>query len=207
MVKKIILTTAYLASIQYYSKLLHYNEIFIEIQENFIKQSYRNRCKIYGANGELALTIPIKKDNPKTLTKDIVIDYDTNWRKLHWKSIESAYRSSPFFEFYEDDFRPFYEKKFKYLVDFNIKIQNILLEHLEINTKIAFTEDYIHAYGDEVDDFREKIHPKRMHDDSRFEPLEYVQVFQEKYGFIPNLSIIDLLFNEGPNAINILKNV
>lgn len=200
----ILLTTAYLAPIQYYSKLANYHQIRIETHENFIKQSFRNRCNIYGANGELSLSIPIKKDKPKTKIKDIRIDYDTNWRKLHWKSIESAYRSSPFFEFYEDDLKPFYEKKYKYLLEFNNEIQEIILEHLELEPNIVFTDHYITQTENNTDDFREKIHPKKDIEDVQFKITKYTQVFQDKHGFISNLSIVDLLFNEGPNAINIL---
>lgn len=204
---KVLLTTAYLGPIQYYSKLAHYSKIFIEAHENFVKQSYRNRCNIYGANGVLALSIPVKKEKPKTKMKDLMIDYDTNWRKQHWKSIESAYRSSPFFEFYEDDFVPFYEKKYKYLLEFNHEIQQVILEHLELEPNIIFTKDYLEKEEIEMVDYREKIHPKKKISDNQFIIKEYTQVFQEKHGFIANLSIIDLLFNEGPNAINILKNV
>lgn len=205
MSEKAILSTAYLGPIQYYSKILKYNQVFIEVNENFIKQTYRNRCKIYGANGELSLSIPVKKTDIKTKIKDLLIDYDTNWRKLHWKSIESAYRSSPFFEFYADDFLPFYNKKYKFLLDFNTEIQSMILDHLEIEFEMNFTKEYISYDKIDFPDFREKINPKMNIPDSEFEAIEYTQVFAEKYGFIPNLSIIDLLFNEGPNAIGILN--
>lgn len=205
MSKKIILSTAYLAPIQYYTKLLKYDEVFVEKYENFIKQSYRNRCEIYGANGELSLSIPVKKLSTKTKIKDLLIDYDTNWQKLHWKSIESAYRSSPFFEFYEDDFKSFYENKYKFLLDLNSEIQNVILEHLDLKISLKFTDKYYNVLTEDFDDFREQIHPKKRDNDADFIPVEYTQVFQEKYGFIPNLSIIDLLFNEGPNATELLS--
>lgn len=204
MSKTIVLTTAYLAPIQYYSKLAHFDKIIIEAYENFTKQSYRNRCNICGANGKLSLSIPIKKDKPKTKTKDVRIDYDTNWRKLHWKSIESAYRSSPFFEFYQDDIRPFYEEKYKYLLDFNHEIQEVICEHLEIEPMVSFSDEYKNELDQSICDFRDIIHPKVKVIDRKFNPIEYTQVFQDRHGFLPNLSIIDLLFNEGPNAINIL---
>ncbi|MCK5168592.1 MAG: WbqC family protein [Bacteroidales bacterium] len=205
MSKKVILSTAYLAPVQYYTKLLKYDEVFIETHENFIKQSYRNRCKIYGANGDLSLSIPVKKISVKTKIINLLIDYDTNWQKLHWKSIESSYRSSPFFEFYEDDLKPFYEKKYKFLIDFNSEIQNVILEHLDIKINLKFTDKFRHKLTEEFDDFREQIHPKMETNDPDFITVEYTQVFHEKHGFIPNLSIIDLLFNEGPNAIEALK--
>ncbi len=203
---EIILSTAYLGTIQYYSKLLKYNKVLIEKFENYTKQTYRNRCVIYSANGIVNLTIPIKKDKPKTYVKDIIIDYDTNWRKLHWKSIESAYRSSPFFEFFEDDLQPFYSKEFKYLFDFNIELQNFIIENLGIEVELFYTDEYYEGF--DILDYREMFHPKESMAkfDKYFVPEQYHQVFVEKYGWKPNLSIIDLLFNEGPNAINVLRN-
>lgn len=205
MKEKVLLTTSYLAPIQYYTKLLNYKQAYIEIHDHFIKQTYRNRCKIYGANGLLQLSIPVKKDQIKTKVKDIQIDYDTNWQKMHWKSIESAYRSSPFFEFYADDLIPFYFGEYKYLYEFNSEIQKVILDLLETNPNIKFTKDFIEFDNPEFEDYRERIHPKKNIDDRNFKIDRYNQVFEEKYGFIENLSIVDLLFNEGPNAINLLN--
>lgn len=203
---KVLLSTAYLAPIQYYTKITMCDEVCIEAYENFVKQTYRNRCVIYGANGELTLSIPITKNSPKVLTKDIRIDYSTNWRKMHLKSIESAYRSSPFFEYYIDDFLPFFTKEFKFLIDFNTEIQKVVLEHLEIENNIHYTTDYQFSKDlINTKDFREKISPKKTITDLDFISNEYNQVFIEKLGFKQNLSIIDLLFNEGPNAIEILS--
>lgn len=201
----IILSTAYLAPIQYYSKLLKYDKVIIEKYENFIKQTYRNRCVIYGANGPLSLSIPVSKDNPKELIKDIKIDYNTNWQKIHWKSIESAYMSSPFFEYYLDELMPFYQKEYKFLIDFNVELQQLISELIEVDYDLDFTSDYIFPKDlQEIVDFREKILPKKQIVDPDFKSIEYNQVFTEKKGFQANLSIIDLLFNEGPNTINLL---
>ncbi len=202
----VILSTAYLAPIQYYSKLLKYDTSIIELHENYVKQSFRNRCNIYGANGLQTLSIPIKKDiTPKTLIKDIQISYDKNWQKNHWKAIKSAYGSSPFFEYLIDDFIPFYHKKFTFLIDFNNQIQQVVLDSLEINTNITYTNSF-HKEAD-IKDFRQTINPKKRlsKPDDEFINFEYYQVFAEKHGFIPNLSIIDLLFNEGTNSIDIIK--
>lgn len=202
MLQSIFLSTAYLAPIQYYTKLVKYKEIWIELNENFIKQTYRNRCQIYGANGVISISIPVKKASVKTNIKDLKIDYETNWQNQHWKSIESAYRSSPFFEYYEDDIIPFYQNKYKFLIDFNMEIQNVILEQLDLKPQLKFTQEFNH----EVNlDFRNKIHPKNKELDLDFKPVEYTQVFHEKYGFKSNLSIIDLLFNEGSNALELLK--
>ena len=205
MSNKVLLSTAYLAPVQYFTKLLKYNNISIEAHENFIKQTYRNRCNIYGANGILSLSIPVKKDAHKIVIKDLLIDYSTNWRKLHWKSIESAYSSSPFFEYYADDFIPFYRKKYKYLLEFNHEIQEMIIGNLEIEVNINYTKEYQFANDLLIDDFREKIHPKKNISDKDFKIQKYNQVFIDKHGFIPNLSILDLLFNEGTNAINLLS--
>jgi hypothetical protein len=206
MTNKVLLSTAYLPPVQYFSKLIKYDEIFIEAHGNFIKQTYRNRCNIYGANGILALSIPVKKNNPKTKIKDIAIDYDTNWRKMHWKSIESAYRSSAFFEFYADYLAPFYHTKYQFLIDFNHDLMKMLAEQLEIDIHISYTKEYNFPEEFDFDDFRDVIHPKEKINDPDFKVKEYFQVFSDKHGFISNLSILDLLFNTGPEALEYLKN-
>jgi len=206
MQNSVILSTAYLAPIQYFSKLLKYDNSIIELHENYVKQSYRNRCNIYGANGLQTLSIPIKKDTkPKTLITNIKISYEKNWQKNHWKAIKSAYGSSPFFEFFIDDFAKFYNTKYNFLIDFNNEIQQVVLNLLEIDTNITYTKSFNENY--DIKDFRETINPKRRlsKPDDEFTNVEYYQVFAEKHGFIPNLSIIDLLFNEGTNALEILK--
>ena len=194
--------------VQYIAKLLTHSLGKIEIHENYQKQSYRNRCIIYGANGPLPLVIPVKKTHgTKTRTKDIQLDYDTSWQKNHWRSITSAYNSSPFFEFYMDEFVPFYEKKEKFLIDFNTKLLHVILQNLEINTELSFTSSFNKTINEELD-FRDKISPKpgKNIQDSHFIPRKYNQVFIGRRGFQENLSSIDLLFNEGPNSLQILKN-
>jgi hypothetical protein len=199
-----VLSTAYMGPVQYFTKFILYPKVFIEQHETYLKQSYRNRCYIYGTNGIIKLTIPVKKVI-SSKTKDILIDYDTNWQRIHWNSIVSAYRSSPFFEFYEDDLGNFYSKREKSLLDFNQKILLLLFDFLEIKTKISLTESFHRKY-EHIMDFRQCINPKKRlaGKDSRFVSVSYNQVFIEKHGFIPNLSIIDLLFNEGSDARKIL---
>jgi len=204
--KAVLLSVTYLGPVQYYSKLVIYPDIHIERFDNYNKQTYRNRCRIYGANGSLFLSIPVlKASSPKILVKDVLISYDTNWQKQHWKSIESAYSASPFFEFFKDELFPFYNNYYKFLFDFNIKIQETILNLLEIKLQIFFTDNYSDPPPETTDDWRDKIHPKKKINDPCFNPANYNQVFINKYGFIPNLSIIDLLFNEGLNSINVLK--
>lgn len=179
--------------------------MFIERFDNYTKQTYRNRCMLYSANGELMLNIPVEKGRSRKMKmKDVRIAYHTDWQKIHWKSIESAYRSSPFFEFYVDDFIPFYTKTFDFLFDYTFQMHRVVAGHLELENEIRFTDDFEKQVEN---DFRYVIHPKKnsVGLDNAFRPLEYRQVFAEKYGFIPNLSIIDLLFNEGPNAVSVLN--
>lgn len=175
----------------------------MEQQEYFVKQTYRSRCHIYGANGILKLSIPVAHSGERTLIKDIKISNTYNWQKVHWKSIESAYRCSPFFEFYENDFVPYYlEKKFERLIDFNNELTILLLKLLKLEITIEPTSDYKKEMPEDFD-FRNSVSPKMpFEQDKKFISQPYIQVFGNKHGFIPNLSIIDLLFNEGPHAIN-----
>jgi hypothetical protein len=195
-----LLSTAYLGPLEYFHILLHCPKISIETQETFSKQSYRNRCNIYGANGLQTLTIPVKAAN-NTITKDVQIDYSMPWQKQHWKSIASAYGSSPFFMYYDYELIPFFEGNKKFLIDFNDALQSKILKFLKANILISYTDEYENQKPMHFD-FRNRIHPKK-------EPIirteAYPQVFEEKFGFIPNLSIIDLVFNQGPEAKKILK--
>lgn len=190
------LSLAYLAPVEYYVALAKSDTVFLEYCDFYEKQTYRNRCNIASANGQMALSIPVeKRGREKILTRDVRISEHNDWQMNHWRSIESAYNSTPFFEFYKDDLFPFYEKKWDFLWDFNIEIQNKVLELLELEPNILLTEEYkVIVANDEVD-FRESIHPKREIRGELFKP--YYQVFEQKWGFIPNLSIIDLLFNMG----------
>ena len=201
--KTVYLSTAYLAPVEYYSYLFHANNAIIEKHCNYVKQTYRNRCKIASANGPQTLSIPIEKPEIiKYPTKDIRIAEHGNWRHLHWNAIISAYNSSPFFEYYEDDFRPFYEKKFVYLFDLNEQLREVICNLLDITPNISYTTSYaINISADETD-LRETLHPKKPPLTSH--PTPYYQVFEQKFGFQSNLSIIDLLFNMGPESILML---
>ena len=200
--KPAYISTAYLGPIQQYSKMFHFPEVRIETSENYLKQSYRNRCIIAGANGPLPLSVPIvKPDTLKCLTKDIRISDHGNWRHLHWNAIVSAYNSTPFFEYYEDDFAPFYEKKYEFLFDFNEELRMLICQLLDIQPQIQYTTSF---EADVENDFR-WISPKQDIADPSFLLKPYYQVFQDKHGFLPNLSIIDLLFNTGNEGILILR--
>ncbi|MCK9411982.1 MAG: WbqC family protein [Prolixibacteraceae bacterium] len=209
--KCVLLSSAYLAPVQYITKLMDYDEVWVELSEHFLKQSYRNRCKILTANGQQSLSIPVTEgSNSKRIIREVAISYDHPWQKLHWRAIVSAYNNAPFFEYYAESFSPFYHtKKWQFLTDFNHDIQSVVLEELNLKCNIRVTETFLPPtwIPPGTDDFRYSIHPKtnRQTDDDRFAPTVYMQVFQEKFGFTSNLSILDLLFNEGPMAVEILR--
>jgi len=197
----IYLSSAYLAPIQYYTKFLSGKRIFIEQNDNYTKQTYRNRCSIVSANGEISLSIPVEHSSrDKIIMKDIRIAEHGNWQHMHWNAIISAYNSTPFFEYYQDDFYPFYHKKYTFLFDFNEELRNLILGLLNIEIPEAiYTTEYKTEFSDKELDMRDVIHPKKNWEilDPAFESVPYYQVFSQKFGFIGNMSIIDLLFNMG----------
>tara|TARA_B110001454_G_scaffold207735_1_gene219465 strand:+ start:276 stop:875 length:600 start_codon:yes stop_codon:yes gene_type:complete len=192
-----LLPISYLGPVAYYSAILQSEEIFIETKEHFIKQSFRNRCTIMGANGSQTLTIPKeRKSSDKTLISDISISNQDNWQKSHWQSIVSAYNSSPFFEYYKDELLPFYNTKYSTLFDFNLKLSKTILELMQVEKKINFTSKFQKEFNGL--DFRSSKFILKNQE-------EYQQVFCEKYSFIPNLSILDVLFNLGPETTSYLE--
>jgi hypothetical protein len=203
---KYCLSTAYLAPVEYYVVLANADLVLLEQHEFYVKQSYRNRCVIATANGLMDLSIPVEKmEGGKTKIRDVRISYHGNWQANHWKSIESAYNSSPFFEYYADDLVCFYERKWNFLWDFNVELQQKMLELIDIQPLTKLTEHYIDDLSTGVTDLRALIHPKKVSYVQHFQP--YYQVFQQKYGFQPNLSILDLLLNTGNEAILTLKSI
>ena len=235
---KALLSSTYFGPIQWYQKLNRYDECLIERHESFIKQTYRNRMIIPTTNGPLSLTIPTNHDISLSM-KNIRISDHANWRHVHWNALLSAYGESPFFEYYQDDIRPFYEKKYEFLFDFNMETTEKMIELLDIRPKISITEEYILSeerrvkseettFGGQgesqfdsiadhkvqssnlkvqskevqsIVDFRDAIRPKKPLPDAEFVPKRYYQVYGQKHGFQPNMSILDLLFNEGNEAI------
>ena len=202
----IVLSSVYAGNIDYYSSLIASKSAIIDIHEFFRKQSYRNRCVIAGANGPLNLIVPIQRGSGKTKVKDIKIDHSQNWKKIHWKSLESAYRTSPYFEYYEHLFYPVYnEDNLKFLVDLNDKMAEIILSCLKFEKTVPKSNHYLSTVSG-LSDYRQKIHPKQPSLDLST-GVKYIQVFEDKLGFLPNLSVLDLVFNEGPNAIVLLKGI
>ncbi len=200
---QIILSSAAFPTISYLKAIVLSEHATIEQFENYIKQTYRNRYVIYAANGLLSLSIPvILATNKKIRIKDVRIDYDSNWQKQHFKTIESAYRSSPFFEYLIDDFHTFFNEKYQFLFDFNTKVLNIVLNILEVDKKIDLTVDFENIPTGKID-LRSAIHPKKVSIyKDRLKP--YPQVFKDKSGFKADLSCLDLLFNLGSEAYSYL---
>ncbi|MGA0373143.1 MAG: WbqC family protein [Flavobacteriaceae bacterium] len=190
---------AYLPNIYYMAWMVSQKKVFLITDNPYQKQTFRNRTEIYGANGKLKLTIPIihTKTQRRQLDNSVAIQYDNSWQKDHWKSLEAAYRSSPFFEFYEDEFYPFYHQKFEKLMDFNINLIKKILSILG-----AFVS--LHKNEKTINEFTDLIIAK--HNFKRENP-HYQQVFQYKHGFINNLSVLDLLFNLGPQSLEYLEQV
>lgn len=198
-----LLSSTYFGPIQWYQKL-HRMPCIIEQHDHFVKQTYRNRCVIATANGTQTLTVPIERyDGTKCPMRDIRISDHGNWRHLHWNALVSAYGETPFFEFYADDLRPFFEKRHTFLFDLNLDIMHTMCQLLDVRPQVQLSEHYIvlPSENDEVIDFREAIRPKHPLPDADFNPTPYYQVRAQRHGFLPNLSILDLLFNEGPEGI------
>ena len=200
--KKVLLPIFYLPPISWFSVFLDpENEIIFEQFENFPKQTYRNRAAIYGANGKLPLIIPIKHTGKREI-KDIEISFAEDWHKLHWKSIKTAYQSTPYFEFYEDKLKAIFEEKIESLPEFNLKALKVILNILKTEKEFILTEEYFKT--PEGEDFRTKFSAKT---DSQTEFPEYYQSFSDKNGFIKDLSILDLICNIGPESLTYIKNI
>lgn len=209
-----LLSSSYFPPVQWMQKLHRYRRVFVERYDNFQKQTFRNRCLIATANGVQALTVPVERgDGPKCLMRDVRISDHGEWRHLHWNAIVSAYGESPFFLYYADDLRPFFERRWDFLFDFNMEITMKLCELLDVRPSIEPTDDYASAdalgarlsseSGSDVriDDYRDVIRPKHPLPDASFTPRPYYQVHALRQGFQPNMSALDLLMNEGPEGI------
>ena len=198
-----LLSTAYFAPILYYSKLAQGDPVMIERHEHYNKQSYRNRCTIYSANGLLDLAVPVARaKEPKIKITEVEIAYDMLWQKQHFKAIESAYRRSPFYEYYIDDLMMFFNDRHRYLYDFNLQIMRRVCSLINISPHIQESDEFVKS-GEGIIDLRNSIHPKI---NCTTNTPSYTQVFADKWGFKPNLSILDLLFNVGPESKDILFN-
>lgn len=195
----VILSSTYFGPVQWYQKLCRHGHVAIERYDHFMKQTYRNRCVIAAANGPQALTVPVEKgETQPLLMKDVRISDHGNWRHQHWNALVTAYSDSPFFEFYEDDIRPFFTEKWEFLYDFNEAIRQTMCALIDIRPDVAYTTSY---EAEAENDFRATICPKHPAPDPDFQPRPYYQIYAQKHGFIANLSVLDLLFNMGPESI------
>lgn len=196
--KNRLFTIAYWPPVSQFMAMTEASFITFEAAEHFQKQSYRNRMNILSANGVLPLSIPILKDSHKIPIKEAKIDYKTNWQQIHWRSIEAAYNASPYFLYYKDLFVEFYSTShYKWLFDFDMELMARLFKILGLSLKIEITEEYQTEVDKNCDDLRLAFHPKKR---SSQMVKPYSQVFEQKFGFIEDLSIIDLLCNAGPES-------
>ncbi len=194
----------YFAPISQYAAIYQAESVTFELEDNYQKQTYRNRCYIYGANGKLALNIPVKHNTTegRKKTKDTLVENDFPWQQQHYKSLQSAYRSSPFFEFFEEDLLKIFNKKYTFLQDLNIDTHLFVTDALQMEQNFAKTSSY--ELTPNSTDYRDLAIAKKG---IEIEMDTYIQMFDDKHGFIPDLSILDLLFMEGPNTISFLEKI
>lgn len=199
MEKGAVLPLFYLPNVEFFKNLQQFKDLtlLIEKQEHYPKQTFRNRTSIAGPNGKLDLTVPVQKgSNAKIPFKDVKISYEDQWQRIHWLSLETSYRSSSYFEFYEDDFAPFYQKKYEFLFDYNIALFEVILKLLKMPVTYNFTQTYESAPNNFID-LRSVFTPKK---ESVYQNKPYYQAFEDRNGKLNNMSIVDLLFNQGPQA-------
>jgi len=189
------LTSAYFAPIAFFQQIMGADQVYFEACENYVRQSWRNRCRILSANGILDLYIPVLKGHsPGQPIRSIRIDYHENWQKLHCKAIESAYRHSPFYEYIIDDLLKFWSNRYEFLFDYNLEITRTVVGLMEVHPAIALTDHFEKPGQYGMYDFRYVFHPKKEKSTGDL-PVPYHQVFSERFGFVPDLSILDWLFN------------
>ncbi len=194
----VLLSTAYLPNVTYLSQVINHDVVILERHENYVKQTYRNRCEIVTANGKLSLSIPLVKQADKELISQKKISYSEDWQKQHWRTIVSAYKNSPYFEFFEDEFKPFYENKFEFLLDYNTQLLQTVLNILRIKKQIEFTQNFEPNPINEID-LRSLSDIEK---DQVINAKPYYQVFADKLGFTSNVSCLDALFNIGLDTID-----
>ena len=202
---KTVFPVAFFPPVEFFSMAIKSKTLWIEATENYQKQSYRNRCHILTANGKMALAVPVCHTCSKIAIREVRIDYKTGWQRKYWRAIESAYNGSPYFQYYADYLLPFFEKKYEFLFDYNMEILQTICKLLKIAPEIHYTEQYINHY-DDITDCRQWMHPKKSDEENY--PLKittpYSQVFDYKFVFTPNLSVIDLIFNMGNESASYL---
>ena len=206
----VLLVTSYWPNLHYFFYVLNASIIQIEQFDNYSKQSYRNRTQILSANGILNLSIPIKKNKSEKVVNSIEISYKEDWQKNHWRAITSAYKNSPYFDFFEEDLKVFYSNKYNLLIDYNLDQLKFIIKVLKQKKNIQLTKQY-ESNPESVIDLRTIIHPKQSYLSDKLVANKldqsYYQTFENKISFTPNLSILDLLFNKGLHTIDYLKSI
>ena len=206
----VLLVTSCWPNLHYFFYVLNASIIHIEQFDNYSKQSYRNRTQILSANGILNLSIPIKKNKSEKVINSIEISYKEDWQKNHWRAITSAYKNSPYFDFFEEDLKVFYSNKYNLLIDYNLDQLKFIIKVLKQKKNIQLTKQY-ESNPESVIDLRTIIHPKQSYLSDKLLPNKldqsYYQTFENKISFTPNLSILDLLFNKGLHTIDYLKSI
>jgi len=199
--ESILVHPTYFPSIAQMVAVSQAEKVVFEVSGNYQKQSYRTRAYIAHSNGRLLLNVPIKHTGERQKTKDILVENEFPWQSQHWKSLETAYRTSPFFEFYEDDLYPLFNEPVSSLLDHNIQIFNVICELIELDVAVSHTKEYFK----EPEDIQNLRYLAKAKNEKMFQLTPYKQVFEINHGFLLNLSILDLLFNEGPNTLNYLQ--
>ncbi|MBL4652306.1 MAG: WbqC family protein [Flavobacteriales bacterium] len=194
----------YLGNIEYYAEIAKHKAIVFEQHEHFPKQTYRSRCEILGPNGKLKLVLPLAKPNSRQVVKSVQLSTTDNWQKIHWKSLESAYRSSPYFEYYEHEFYPFFHTQQHSLFSFNLELHQLILQLLQIDIDYTLSTKYKPTLGK---DYRTFFNSKKESANTKLKENTYIQVFNDRMEFQPNISVVDLLFNEGPNSLTYLRDI
>ncbi len=202
--KTVLIEPHYLGSIEYFTLLLSADSLILEVNDHFVKQTFRNRCYVIAPNGKKPLIVPVSYDN-RTKMKEVKIDYSQSWLRDHWGAFYSTYGKAPFFDFFAEEFKAVWEQKTTFLVDLNLQMMTLCLRLAQIDRSISLNEDYLISPKNGTLDYRNRILPKISFDQREiFLPFPYIQNFGSN--FVANLSIIDLLMSEGPRASEVLKN-
>jgi len=202
--KTVLIESQYLPSVAYFALIANAKKVIIESNEFFEKQSYRNRCSIQTAAKILDLSVPVHHQGKKIIIKNLTIDYIQKWQNTHWRSMETAYKNAPFFDYYSDHIKDTIYSDIDNLLDLNNQLLTICLKFLQIDTRVEFSSAYNKECEGDIFDARSVIHPKKeLSKLNWFKAVSYYQLFGKD--FVKNLSILDLLFNEGPTALEVLK--
>ncbi|PSL32138.1 WbqC family protein [Chitinophaga ginsengisoli] len=202
----LLIESQYFPNISFYKTLINHDILLIERYEHYQKVSFRNRCYIAGPNGSILLSVPLARGkNQRTVMKDVRISNDEKWQALHWKTLVSAYRRSPWFEYYEDELGRLFTREVTYLLDWNLMCLEWANKIIGITTPVIFTDEYhkIYEAGKDITDARDTMQPSPKEVDE--DTVRYTQVFQERTGFLPDMSILDLIFCEGKRSIELLR--